>query len=74
MLAVIVLVVYLSSVWMVGSSMNGYDVFLQMVYLISSLILYLSYANTGELLEGLKRYLKQKTTGKGYRIVNPKLL
>ncbi len=74
MMGVILLVVYLSSVWMVGSEMSGNDIFLQMIYLISSLILYLSYANTSELLYGLKKYLKQKTAGKGYRILNPKLL
>jgi hypothetical protein len=73
-LAVVMLVAYLSLVWMSVETMNSYNIFLQLIYLISCLTLYLSYANTSEILSNLKKFLKQKILGNGYKILNHKLL
>lgn len=71
---VVLLVGYLSLVWVAVKSMDSYDIFLQLIYLISCLTLYLSYANTSEIIANLRKYLKQTITGKGYKILNHKLL
>ena len=72
--AVVVLVGWLGALWVWNESIDHYDIFLQVVYLIACLTLYLSYANTSEFLSSLKNYLRQKINGKGYRILNHKLL
>jgi hypothetical protein len=72
--AVVLLVAYLGLAWMSVESVDPFDIFLQLTYLVSCLTLYLSYANTSELLACLKKYLRQKVNGRGYRILNHQLL
>jgi hypothetical protein len=72
--AVVGLVAWLSVVWVRTESIGPYEIFLQLVYLVSCLTLYLSYASTSEFLACLKKFLKQRVNGRGYRILNHKLL
>ena len=72
-LVVLIIVIYLSLTWISGYTMTNYDIFLQLIYLISCLTVYLSYTNTSEYLWCLGKYLRRKMVGKGYKIMNNKL-
>ena len=43
---VVVLVGWLGALWVWNESIDHYDIFLQVIYLIACLTIYLSYANT----------------------------
>jgi hypothetical protein len=72
--AVVVLVGWVGAALVLKESISPYEVFLQLVYLVSCLTLYLSYASTAEFLSCLKKYLRQRVHGKGYRVLNHQLL
>ncbi len=73
-MAVVALVGWIGAALIRKESIGPYEVFLQLVYLISCLTIYLSYASTAEFLSCLKKYLRQRVHGKGYRVLNHKLL
>ena len=56
-LVIVLLALFLSGRW-VSEWSKGHEVFLQFVYMLASLLLYLSYINHNEVLSFLAKYLR----------------
>jgi hypothetical protein len=60
--------------WLSETEGVHYYAFLQLLSVLSSLLLYLSYVNEKEMLWLMGRYFVQEQEGEDYKITNPKLM